>query len=73
VIATYVKKLSRSWRKRGVGGKVKKFCRERRERRRRAGGTKTDEDDLGGTVGSDLARRFGLGAFSILNAPRCNI
>jgi hypothetical protein len=32
-----------------------------------------DEDGLGGTVGSDLARRFGLGAFSILNAPRCNI
>jgi hypothetical protein len=31
---------------------------------------------LGGAVGSDqvlLARMFGLGAFSILNAPRCNI
>jgi hypothetical protein len=41
-----------------------------------SGATKTcgrDEDGLGGTVGSDLARRFGLGAFSILNAPRCNI
>jgi hypothetical protein len=53
-----------------VGGKVKRFCRER------AGATKTcgrDEDGLGGTVDSDLARRFGLGAFSILNAPRCNI
>jgi hypothetical protein len=35
VIATYVKRLSLSWRKRGVGGKVKKFCRER------AGATKT--------------------------------
>jgi hypothetical protein len=39
-----------------------------------------DEDEasvrLGGAVGSDqvlLARRFGLGAFSILNTPRCNI
>jgi hypothetical protein len=32
-----------------------------------------DEDGLGGAVGSDLARRFGLGAFSILNALRCNI
>jgi hypothetical protein len=32
-----------------------------------------DENGLGGAVGSDLARRFGLGAFSILNAPRCNI
>jgi hypothetical protein len=53
-----------------VGGKVKRFCRER------AGATKTcgrDEDGLSGTVGSNLARRFGLGAFSILNAPRCNI
>jgi hypothetical protein len=70
VIATYVKRLSHSWRKRGVGGKVKRFCRER------AGATKTcgrDEDGLSGTVGSDLARRFSLGAFSILNAPRCNI
>jgi hypothetical protein len=70
VIATYVNRLSRSRRKRGVGGKVKRFCRKR------AGGTKTcgrDEDGLGETVGSDLARRFGLGAFSILNAPRCNI
>jgi hypothetical protein len=67
VIATYVKRLSRSRRKRGVGGKVKRFCRER------ARGTKTcgrDEDGLGGTVGSDLARRFGLGVFSILNAPK---
>jgi hypothetical protein len=32
-----------------------------------------DETGLGETVGSDLAHRFGLGAFSILNAPRCNI
>jgi hypothetical protein len=32
-----------------------------------------DEDGLGGAVGSNLACRFGLGAFSILNAPRCNI
>jgi hypothetical protein len=50
---------------------VKRFCRER------AGGTKTKRwFGLGGAVGSDqvlLARRFGLGAFSILNAPRCNI
>jgi hypothetical protein len=70
VIATYVKRLSRSRRKRGAGEEVKRFCQER------AGGTKTcgrDEDGLGGAVGSDLARRFGLGAFSILNAPRCNI
>jgi hypothetical protein len=63
-IVTYVKRLSRSRRsrsrrKRGGGREVKRFCRER------AGGTKT--------VGSDLACRFGLGAFSILNAPRCNI
>jgi hypothetical protein len=50
---------------------VKRFCRKR------AGGTKTKRRfGLGGTVGSDqvlLARRFGLGAFSILNALRCNI
>jgi hypothetical protein len=50
---------------------VKRFCRER------AGGTKTKRwFGLGGAVGSDqvlLARRFDLGAFSILNAPRCNI
>ena len=39
-----------------------------------------DEDEAsvrpGWTVGSDqvlLARRFSLDAFSILNAPRCNI
>jgi hypothetical protein len=70
VIATYVKRLSRSWRKRGGGRELKRICLER------AGGTKTcgrDEDSLGGAVGSDLACRFGLGAFSILNAPRCNI
>jgi hypothetical protein len=70
VVATYVKRLSRSRRKRGGGGKVKRFCRER------TGGTKAcgrDEDGLSGAVGSDLARRFDLGAFSILNAPKCNI
>jgi hypothetical protein len=42
---------------------VKRFCRER------VGGTKTcgrDENGLGGTVGSDLARSFGLGAFSVV-------
>jgi hypothetical protein len=48
--------------------KIIAFCRER------AGGTKTKRRfGLGGAVGSDqvlLARRFGLGAFSILNAPR---
>jgi hypothetical protein len=75
-VAGEVKKLShsrksRSRRKRGGGGKVKRFCRER------AGGTKTKRRfGLGGAVGSDqvlLARRFDLSAFSILNAPRCNI
>jgi hypothetical protein len=38
-----------------------------------SGACRRDEDGLGGAIGSDLARRFGLGAFSILNAPRCNI
>jgi hypothetical protein len=45
--------------------------------RKRAGGTKTKRRfGLGGAVGSDqvlLVRRFGLSAFSILIAPRCNI
>jgi hypothetical protein len=45
--------------------------------RERAGGTKMKRRfGLGGAIGSDqvlLACRFGLGAFSILNAPRCNI
>jgi hypothetical protein len=45
--------------------------------RERAGGTKTKRRfGLSGAVGSDqvlLACRFGLGAFSILNAPRYNI
>jgi hypothetical protein len=69
-VAGEVKRLSRSRRsrsrrKRGGGGEVKRFCRER------AGGTKTKRRfGLGGAVGSDqvlLARRFGLSAFSILN------
>jgi hypothetical protein len=45
--------------------------------RERAGGMKTKRRfGLGGAIGSDqvlLALRFGLGAFSILIAPRCNI
>jgi hypothetical protein len=53
------------------GSKIVAFCRER------AGGTKTKRRfGLGGAVGLDqvlLARRLGLGAFSTLNAPRCNI
>jgi hypothetical protein len=64
VIATYVKRLSRSRRKRGGGGQVKKVL---------SGACGRDEDGLGGAVGSDLTCRFYLGVFSILNALRCNI
>ena len=70
--------LSRSRR----GGEVKRRSREERRRsqggevKRRSSGGGSRRFGLGGAVGSDqvlLARRFGLGAFSILNAPRCNI
>jgi hypothetical protein len=38
-----------------------------------SGACRRDEDGLGGAIGSDLARRFGVGAFSILYAPMCYI
>ena len=52
---------------------TEKEGRRRENEKVMSGACGRDETGLGGTVGSDLAHRFGLGAFSILNAPRCNI
>jgi hypothetical protein len=49
---------------------VEKEGRGRESKKVLSGACGSDEDGLSGTVGSDLARRFGLGAFSILNALR---